>query len=914
VNPPNPVRPQSAVISKRRLRLLLCVLTVSWALLLGLASSSLAMPLGVMWSGDIEQSKTTTEWNVIQHSGAGLYRVFLYKNLWETQGPAAYDPIFRHAAENNITVLPYLWDGGYPAASDTTAMNGWRTFCEEVVRRYGYSGSFWSGKPFYKPVTAWEVGNEPNLTQENQTYGGGGQANPQRYAQFLISVSNKIKEASKAQSAGQNTTVLMGGLYLGKVGEENGSMKWERFLNEAYGVAGFYSSFDGISIHPYGFDFEHSVAANKTIAETTSEITAIRNSLSGKTGGPSRTLWVTELGWPVGINPPGGATAVDDANQSRLLNESFNWIKSHEGVTGQAKNNKIESLIWYNLRDDNSKGDWAYRDGLLRDDRSPRPAWGAFQSQTGAASWTPGPEQAPGVETLDATEVQDVQATVRGTVDPHGLPTSYRFEYGTTMSYGNSTPAESGGDGEGAIPKSVLLTGLQTGTTYHFRIVATNSVGSTPGADRTFTTRPVVVAFRSNTNNLLIYSSATGTKDLGMGMKPGTGPSIAPKSDGSYIVAFQTNTGELFTYSPITGTKDIGGMAAGTSPDVTWLPDGNYVVAFQANNGNLYTYSSGTGLKNLGMGMKPGTGPSIAAKADGSYVVAFQANTGNLVAYSSNSNTWDTGLAVKPETSPSVSAAYGNAYTLAFQGNDGNLFILRSTVRTTTNIGGMATGTSPSASVMADGSVDAAFQANTNNLLIYSSATGTKDLGMGMKPGTGPSIAPKSDGSYIVAFQTNTGELFTYSPITGTKDIGGMAAGTSPDVTWLPDGNYVVAFQANNGNLYTYSSGTGLKNLGMGMKPGTSPSIAAKANGDYVIAFQTNEGELLTYSPLAGVTDTDVSPRNSSSPSLIILPSGNYEVALTSSTDYALLYTSTSASAELGLGMGLAGSPSLAVQ
>ena len=39
-----------------------------------------------------------------------------------------------------------------------------------------------------------------------------------------------------------------------------------------------------------------------------------------------------------------------------------------------------------------------------------------------------------------------------------------------------------------------------------------------------------LVAFQSNSGDLFTYNSATGTKDLGMGMKPGTSPSIATES------------------------------------------------------------------------------------------------------------------------------------------------------------------------------------------------------------------------------------------------------------------------------------------------------------------------------------------------------------------------------------------------
>jgi hypothetical protein len=88
------------------------------------------------------------------------------------------------------------------------------------------------------------------------------------------------------------------------------------------------------------------------------------------------------------------------------------------------------------------------------------------------------------------TEVGSASATLHAPVDPGGSPTSYFFEYGTSTSYGTSTPTVPAG--AGSVPVSVLATigGLQPETTYHFRAVARNGEGSNPGADATFNTYP----------------------------------------------------------------------------------------------------------------------------------------------------------------------------------------------------------------------------------------------------------------------------------------------------------------------------------------------------------------------------------------------------------------------------------------
>jgi len=50
----------------------------------------------------------------------------------------------------------------------------------------------------------------------------------------------------------------------------------------------------------------------------------------------------------------------------------------------------------------------------------------------------------------------------------------------------NSTTEASAGNGSSAVAVNAGITGLSKGVTYHFRLVATNSDGSTTGNDMTF--------------------------------------------------------------------------------------------------------------------------------------------------------------------------------------------------------------------------------------------------------------------------------------------------------------------------------------------------------------------------------------------------------------------------------------------
>lgn len=98
---------------------------------------------------------------------------------------------------------------------------------------------------------------------------------------------------------------------------------------------------------------------------------------------------------------------------------------------------------------------------------------------------------APEVSTSGATDVKETSAVLNGSINPIGLPTTYHFEYGTTTAYGSRIPVGiEAVAGAGHAPKrfSRGITGLAPNTTYHFRLVASNSSGTTEGNDRTFTT------------------------------------------------------------------------------------------------------------------------------------------------------------------------------------------------------------------------------------------------------------------------------------------------------------------------------------------------------------------------------------------------------------------------------------------
>jgi hypothetical protein len=95
---------------------------------------------------------------------------------------------------------------------------------------------------------------------------------------------------------------------------------------------------------------------------------------------------------------------------------------------------------------------------------------------------------APAATTGAASAITAAGATVAGTVNPNGGATNYVFEYGTTSSFGSISAPASAGAGSSAVPVSATLSGLTAGTTYLYRIVATNAQGTSTGAVGSFRT------------------------------------------------------------------------------------------------------------------------------------------------------------------------------------------------------------------------------------------------------------------------------------------------------------------------------------------------------------------------------------------------------------------------------------------
>ena len=224
----------------------------------------------------------------------------------------------------------------------------------------------------------------------------------------------------------------------------------------------------------------------------------------------------------------------------------------------------------------------------------------------------------------------DNGAIFNGSVNAQGSTTVVSFEYGLTNSYGTTVvPAPDTASGTTTTSISATISGLLSGTTYHYRIVATSAGGTVKGEDMTFTTnRPPTFSGYAFSTPYQTAASVSLRKLLAKGADPDgdllTVTAAGPASNMGGTVALQP-TAILYTppasFSGIdtfaltlsdgrggtvngTVTVTVGPAPAGggagappTNPPIlTMLPGGHVGIRFQGIPGRSYQIQRSTDM------------------------------------------------------------------------------------------------------------------------------------------------------------------------------------------------------------------------------------------------------------------------------------------------------------------------------
>lgn len=230
------------------------------------------------------------------------------------------------------------------------------------------------------------------------------------------------------------------------------------------------------------------------------------------------------------------------------------------------------------------------------------------------------PVSAPVVSTVVAGSVFANTAVMNGTVNPNGASTSAYFQYGTTTSYGNTGQAQTGITTTTNV--QTTLTGLAPSTTYHYRLVASNSGGTSYGSDTSFTTMSAAV-----TLTLYVHAgSATGPLLSGAEV---TGQDAAGNTFNQ-----TTNTSGYVVLTGIPGMWQFAASDAGY-PTNTW---GQSITATGTKNAYLIQQVAAT-AKHLAFFRQPTTGVLAGSVIAPAVVVEIEDSNNNIVANDNSSVT-----------------------------------------------------------------------------------------------------------------------------------------------------------------------------------------------------------------------------------------------------------------------------------
>lgn len=234
------------------------------------------------------------------------------------------------------------------------------------------------------------------------------------------------------------------------------------------------------------------------------------------------------------------------------------------------------------------------------------------------------------VSTTTATSVKAVSAVLGGNLTVDGGETTVQkgIVWATTASPTITDHKVQNGTGTGTF--SATITGLPSGTTIHYRAYATNSAGTSYGAELTFNTGAGLSTSSTPQINVACNGGNTGSATVNVtggtlnytylwSPSGGTGATASNLTAGNYTVAITDGEGTQIT-RPFTITE---------SAALDGAPSTSAVTCFGLNNGTAtITPSGGFGTYTYAWSPSGGTGATASGLASGTYSVTI--TDGNL--------------------------------------------------------------------------------------------------------------------------------------------------------------------------------------------------------------------------------------------------------------------------------------------
>ena len=301
-----------------------------------------------MGTGKVGTLRINFVWGAVQPSEGSSYQ-------W-----GHYDAIVGAAAQQGIRVLPTVYSSpawaanktNYPPDRAHTAAFG--AFVQAAAARYGANGSFWSENPGIPrtPVTDWQLWNEVNSPSFWYS-----KPSVKQYVGLLRVFHAGIKAGDPAAH------IVLAGLF--RTPRIKHGINLDRYLPGIYRRKAK-GLFDAVAVHPYATTPRDALNAVK-------ETRKIMNRFKDRRA----PIWITEMGWATGGNPPTPLT-VSPQRQATYLRKTFGLMAANRGRLG------IAGAVWYSWRDVPGPI-WFFHTGLFTSDFDPKPAWTAFTALTGGS-------------------------------------------------------------------------------------------------------------------------------------------------------------------------------------------------------------------------------------------------------------------------------------------------------------------------------------------------------------------------------------------------------------------------------------------------------------------------------------------------------------------------------------------------
>ncbi len=310
------------------------------------------------------QDPSAGEARAMSTAGVKSLRLLVY---WAAVEPSPgtydwsyYDSVIGNIAAAGLTPATQFasspgWissDPARPPIYSSAQVAAWQSFLSAFARRYGHGGRFWAEHPNlpYRPVTSWEIWNEPNLVPY-----WGGPPNARDYLGLVLASRQAIRAVDPA------ARIVLAGLF--PYPAPGFGVHALQFLGDFYANGGTRKTFDVLSLHPYSI----------SPGDLFSTCRAFRKFLN-RHGSRRIAIWITELGWSTsGKDWSTSPYRATEPTQARYLTRSYKaLIKARRAM-------RIQRIFWFSWRDSDTDSSAFLHMGLLRADGSPKPSYYAYR-------------------------------------------------------------------------------------------------------------------------------------------------------------------------------------------------------------------------------------------------------------------------------------------------------------------------------------------------------------------------------------------------------------------------------------------------------------------------------------------------------------------------------------------------------